>query len=359
MTTQTALKKAKILVVDDEPVNLEVLQEILEDAGFTQVVSTTDPIKAVRMFKERDFDLVLLDLLMPGLSGFDVMERFKAVGKEDETPILVLTALRDRETRLRALTRGASDFLVKPFDHQEAVSRIHNLLEMRLARKELREHNIILDRKVRERTRELEETRLEIVRRLGIAAEYRDKEAGLHIIRISLFSRALGKAVGMNDGEAELLMNASPMHDVGKIGIPDSILLKPRKLEPKEWEIIKTHSTIGAKILGGHDSKLLQSARIIAHTHHEKWDGTGYPAGIAGEEIPLIGRIVAVADVFDALTSQRPYKEPWPVEKAVAFLEKNNGKLFDPRILTAFKEILPEILGIKSRYKEPKIQKGD
>jgi putative two-component system response regulator len=348
----------EILIVDDEPVNVEVLEDILEAAGYGHVISTTDPFEAVRLYGERSFDIVLLDLLMPGMDGFEVLEKFKATKYDPPVPVLVLTALRDRETRLKALRRGARDFITKPFDHQEVLARIHNLLEVRLAQKQLKSHNIILDQKVRERTQEIHETRLEIIRRLGIAAEYRDNETGLHIIRMSLYSQLLGKAAGMSDSEAEMLLQTSPMHDIGKIGIPDSILLKPGKLNREEWEIMQTHTTIGAKILADHPSELFQAARTIALTHHEKWNGMGYPYGISGEDIPFVGRIVAVADVFDALTSRRPYKEPWSVEKAVAQLEQDSGKHFDPKLVDSFNEVLPDILKIKDLYDEPQHQEG-
>jgi putative two-component system response regulator len=212
---------------------------------------------------------------------------------------------------------------------------------------------MILEQKVRERTRELEETRMEIIRRLGRAAEYRDNETGLHIIRMSKFSQILGQATGMSDQDSGMLLNASPMHDIGKIGIPDSILLKPGKLDADEWEIMKTHSSIGAKILSGHPSELMQMAREIALTHHEKWDGSGYPGGLSGEEIPLSGRIVALADVFDALTSERPYKKAWAVDDAVSFIKENSGKHFDPTLVELFIDRLDEIIEVRDKYAEP------
>lgn len=356
--TQAEFEELEILLVDDQPVNIEVLEDILGEAGYTHVTSTTDPSRAVRLYRERSFDIVLLDLLMPEMNGFEVLEKFKDIGYDPPVPVLVLTAVRDRETRLKALKCGARDFITKPFDHQEVLARINNLLEVRLVQKQLKRHNEILDQEVRERTQEINETRLEIIRRLGVAAEYRDNETGLHIIRMSLYSQLLGKVAGMNDAEAEMLLQTAPMHDIGKIGIPDSILLKPGKLNQEEWEIMQTHTTIGAKILADHPSELFQSARIIALTHHEKWNGMGYPYGIAGQDIPFIGRIVAVADVFDALTSRRPYKEPWPVEKAVAQLEQDSGKNFDPKLVDSFNEVLPNILKIKDLYNEPHYQEG-
>lgn len=218
---------------------------------------------------------------------------------------------------------------------------------------QIRDQNVILERKVQERTAELNDTRLEIIRRLGIAAEYKDNETGLHIIRMSKMCQVLGKATGMTDKEAELLLNASPMHDIGKIGIPDRILLKPGKLDAEEWEIMQTHASIGADMLSGHPSDILGMAKEIALTHHEKWNGSGYPNGIKGDDIPLTGRICAVSDVFDALTSVRPYKKAWSVEDSVAEIERGKGAHFDPRLVDLFMENLDEFVSIKERHKEP------
>lgn len=349
---EESIYEQKILVVDDEQVNVEILEMSLKKAGFMEVYSTNNPFQAVRLYRENEFDLVLLDISMPEMDGFEVMEQFKSIKGNNDIPILVLTALTDEKTRLRALTAGARDFLTKPFNRNEALARIHNLLEMRFAQKRLSNYNAILEDTVRKRTLELHDTRLEIIRRLGTAAEYRDNETGLHIMRMSLTCHLLGKAIGMNDVEADLLLNASPMHDIGKIGIPDKILQKSGSLEKEEWGIMKTHTTIGAEIIAGHPSELLQSARVIALTHHEKWNGTGYPQRLAGEEIPLAGRISALADVFDALTSKRPYKEPWSFEASTAMIKENSGKQFDPKLVEAFIRILPEIQKIKTKYKE-------
>ncbi len=255
--------------------------------------------------------------------------------------------------RVRSLQSGAKDFLTKPFDRIETLTRIHNMLEVRLLHNQVRDQNVILERKVQERTAELNDTRLEIIRRLGIAAEYRDNETGLHIIRMSKICQVLGKAVGMTESEAELLLNASPMHDIGKIGIPDRILLKPGKLDADEWEIMKTHAAIGADMLSGHSSELLNMAKEIALTHHEKWDGSGYPRGLKGEDNPLAGRICAVSDVFDALTSVRPYKKAWSVEDSVAEIQRGKGANFDPDMVDVFMDTLDEIVSIKEQYKGP------
>ena len=346
------LKSARILIVDDQPVNVKLLEKILDTAGYSNVVATTDSREAATLFSQAPTDLVLLDLNMPHKDGFEVLAEIKALEK-DYPPVIVLTALKDVDSRVRALESGARDFISKPFDRVELLSRMHNMLEVRLLHKAVQNQNVILDGMVRERTKELEETRMEIIRRLGRAAEYRDNETGLHIIRMSKFSQILGLAAGMSEAEAEMLLNASPMHDIGKIGIPDSILLKPGKLDADEWEKMKTHSTIGAQILSGHSSELMQMARTIALTHHEKWDGSGYPKGISGEDIPLVGRIVALADVFDALTSERPYKKAWPVEEAVAFIKENSGKHFDPTLAELFIANMDKIIPVRDKYAEP------
>lgn len=352
MDTEQILK-AKILLVDDQPPNVMLLEKMLRAAGYADVTATTDPREVVVLYREHQFDIVLLDLNMPYLDGFAVMEQLKELERDDYAAVLVLTAQPDAATRLRALESGAKDCLTKPFDRLEVLTRIRNMLEVRLLHNQARDQNKILEHKVRQRTQELMETRLEIIRRLGRAAEYRDNETGLHIIRMSKFSETLGRAAGMDAEWCEMLLNASPMHDIGKIGIPDHILLKPGKFEPEEWEVMKTHAAIGAEILSGHHSDLMEMARVIAMTHHEKWDGTGYPNGLKGEDIPLVGRIVALADVFDALTSERPYKKAWSVEDALGYLLENRGMHFDPDLVNIFEKVLPEILAVREQYAEP------
>lgn len=349
---QSDIKQASILIVDDQPVNVKLLEKVLAAEGYTQVFSTTDSRNAIELYQKHQSDLVLLDLNMPHIDGFGVMDGLQALA-EDYPPILVLTALKDRESRVRALEGGARDFVSKPFDRVELLSRIRNMLEVRLLNKAMKNQNQRLEEKVRERTMELDNTRLEIIRRLGRAAEYRDNETGLHIIRMSKYSELLALALGMSEEEGRMMLNASPMHDIGKIGIPDNILLKPDKLTPDEWAIMKTHTTIGADILKGHHSDLMQMAGEIAITHHEKWDGSGYPKGLKGKEIPQVGRIVAVADVFDALTTARPYKKAWPVEEAVQYINDNKGTHFDPQLVELFQDKLNDLLDIRSMYPEP------
>jgi len=345
----------KLFIVDDEPINVKLLERTLAKAGYQDIESTMDPREVCDRFAAKDHDLILLDLNMPHMDGFAVLkalnERFDHL-----PPVLVLTAQSAQEYRTEALELGAQDYVTKPFERNELLHRVRNLLESRLYRRGLEQLNESLEEKVEERTKQLQHTRLQVVRRLGRAAEYRDNETGLHIVRMSKISYLLGQAMGMDSYQCDLLLNASPMHDIGKIGIPDNILLKPGKFEPGEWEIMKQHAQMGADILEGEESDLLSMAREIALTHHEKWDGSGYPNGLKGEEIPLVGRICAIADVFDALTSVRPYKKAWSVDDALALIESNRGSHFDPQLVDAFMANLDGILAIRDNHQEPSIE---
>ena len=355
------LKTACILAVDDELPNVKLLERMLAAKGFEYVLSTQDPRAVLGMVKANDIDLILLDINMPHMDGYQVMEQLGAeIAGEELPPILVLTAQHSQDFRQRALDAGARDYVTKPFNADELFSRVKNLLEVHQANKYITKENAILDERVRQRTAELEaahqqlhESRLQVVRRLGRAAEFRDNETGLHIIRMSKMAALIAKAAGMSDEDCDLLLNAAPMHDIGKIGIPDHILLKPGNFEPDEWEIMKTHAQIGADILSGDDMPLLNMASDIALTHHEHWDGKGYPNGLKGEEIPLVGRITALADVFDALTSVRPYKKAWSVEDSVALVKSESGKQFEPVLVEHFLSILDSIVTIKQQYAEP------
>jgi len=349
----TDLKKASILIVDDELVNTLLLTKILESRGYTNIVSTQDPKQALPLYQKHSSDLVLLDLNMPELDGYEVMEQFKNLSEKSLPPILILTAQHMQSFRQRALDSGAIDYVTKPFNAEELLSRVHNLLEVQMAHKYMRHQNEILEHKVQERTQVIHDTRLQVVRCLGRAAEYRDEETGLHIIRMSKMAKVIAKAAGLDNEQCDLLLNASPMHDIGKIGIPDHILLKPGKFEPDEWEIMQTHAQIGADILSEDDSELMRMAHDIAISHHEKWNGKGYPNGLKGDDIPLVGRITALADVFDALTSKRPYKKAWPLEKAVDLIKEESGQHFDPELVALFLQELPKIVGIKEKYAEP------
>ncbi|MDH5393430.1 MAG: response regulator [Gammaproteobacteria bacterium] len=354
MISENDIKDSRILIIDDEQANVTLIEKILELDGYQNFVSTSDSTQAVELFQQLQPHLVLLDLNMPVFDGFDVMQQLSAIESDNTFPsILVLTAQTDRETRIRALTGGAKDYVHKPFDRVELLSRIRNQLEVKRLYEMVQNQNNHLEEKVASRTRELQETRLEVIHRLGLAAEYRDNETGLHIIRMSKVSSELARAVGMDAKQCELILNSSPMHDIGKLGIPDSVLLKPGKLNSEEWDVMKTHTLIGAQILSGGDTELLEQARLIAMTHHEKWDGSGYPNGLSGEDIPLVGRIVALADVFDALTSERPYKKAWPVQQAVDYIKDMSGSQFDPALVDIFISILPKVQEISARYREP------
>jgi cyclic di-GMP phosphodiesterase len=354
LVDHAALLGARLLIVDDQPPNVLLLRKMLQGEGYTDVVGTTDPRQVLGLYLERPFDIILLDIRMPHLDGFGVMEQLRGVqAADDYVAILVLTAQSDDETRLRALAAGATDFVTKPFNRLEVLNRIRNILQVRMLHNRMRLENDILEQRVRERTAEINETRLEIIRRLGRAAEYRDNETGLHIIRMSTYSQMLALQAGLGEEHAELILNASPMHDIGKLGIPDRVLLKPGRLNDEEWGIMKTHAHIGAEILSGHHSELMQAASRIALCHHEKWDGSGYPQGLAGEDIPVEARIVAVADVFDALTSARPYKRAWSVEDALAELCRGAGSHFSPVLVEHFMTLVPQVRQVMERYAEP------
>jgi putative two-component system response regulator len=344
---------ARILIVDDEPVNLKLLDKMLSAQGYTNLALVQDPRLVLEVYHQQRTDLILLDINMPHLDGYGVMEQLKTLDDPLLPPVVVLTAQHGQDFLLRALNAGARDFITKPFDRNELLARVRNMLDAQLAHRLVFEQKDVLDGMVRIRTDELRRTRLQVVQRLGRAAEYRDNETGNHILRMSHISALLAKAIGWNEADCELMLHASPMHDIGKIGIPDHILLKPGKFEPDEWEIMKTHAVIGAHILDGDDSDLMRWASEIALSHHEKWDGSGYPNGLSGEAIPLTGRIAALADVFDALTSARPYKKAWPVEAAVGLIKENCGAHFDPNLVDAFLEQLPEILKIQQQYSDP------
>lgn len=302
-------KKACLLVVDDESANLKLIDKLLAAKGYSNVICTQDSTKVLSLYKEHNIDLILLDLDMPKLDGYGVMDQIRQVKDVEMPPILVLTAQHAQSFRQQALDNGARDYVTKPFNIDELLSRVRNLLEVQLAHKYMRNQNNILEQKVQQRTQAIHETRLQVVRHLGRAAEYRDNETGLHIIRMSKMAEVLARSAGMTDYDCDLLLNASPMHDIGKIGIPDEILLKPGKLDLAEWTVMQTHAQIGADILAGDNSDLMLMAHEIALTHHEKWNGEGYPNGLKQDDIPLVGRITSIADVFDALTSERPYKK--------------------------------------------------
>lgn len=329
--TSTQDRRPQLLVVDDEPANLQVLRHILQEDY--RLLFAKDGAKALELAAREKPELILLDVMMPGMTGYQVCAQLKATPATSAIPVIFVTALADVEDEAQGFAVGAVDYITKPVSPAIVKARVRTHLSL-------------------VRVEELRETRLQIVQRLGLAAEYKDNETGLHVIRMSHYSRVLALAAGFSEAQAEELLNAAPMHDVGKIGIPDAVLRKPGKLDGEEWEVMKQHAQIGADIIGEHPSGLLRMAREIALNHHEKWDGSGYPRGIGGAEIPVEARIIAIADVFDALTSERPYKKAWPVEEAVQLLREQSGRHFDPELVELFLGQLPAILEIKERWAE-------
>jgi len=348
--------EAPILIVDDLEVNVMLLTHILEQRGYRNLHSTTDPTRVAGLHKERHFDLILLDLMMPTLDGIGVMEALISDLDDDYLPVMMITAQTDSEARQRALEAGARDFITKPFQVTEVLQRISNQLEVRMLYHDREQEAVRLELRVRERTRELEDTQIEILRRLAIAGEYRDNETGNHVLRVGHGCHLLALAAGLPPELAMTIFHASPMHDVGKIGIPDHILLKPGRLEGEELVTMRRHAEIGGRMLDNHPAPVMRMASLIAFCHHEKWDGSGYPAGSVGEAIPIEARIVAICDVFDALTSVRPYKRAWPVDEAVAYVRNEAGRHFDPRLVECFLGILPQILAIRAEHSDREIE---
>ena len=324
-------QRPRLLLVDDEPTNLQVLRHVLQ-ADY-RLLFATDGARALQVAREQRPDLVLLDIMMPNMDGYAVCCALKADAATASIPVIFITALNDSQDETAGFDVGGVDYLTKPVSPPVVRARVRTHLSL-----------VRMD--------ELRETRLQIVQRLGRAAEYKDNETGLHVIRMSHFSKLLALAAGCSPAWAEDLLNAAPMHDVGKIGIPDAVLRKPGPLDADEWATMRRHPEIGAEIIGEHPSGVLQLAREIALAHHEKWDGSGYPRGLAGEAIPLSARIVAIADVFDALTTRRPYKEPWPVQDALDHIAAQAGKHFDPALVALFAPLLPQLLEIRARWAE-------
>lgn len=331
------LEGRRILLVDDEPRNVLLLESALQAAGFRDVHSTMDSRRVIPLCRELRPDLLILDLHMPEIDGFELIRRFGRRGEQERyLPILVLTADATEAAKRHALSTGANDFLTKPFSITEAVLRIRNLLETRALYAELERRNGELADRVAERTRELEETRLEVLERLCQAVEFRDDVTGRHTRRVGVQSAALATAIGLPTAEVDLVRRAAPLHDIGKLAIPDAILLKPGRLTDEEFAVMRRHPTLGARILGDGRSELMIAAQTIARSHHERWDGSGYPCGLRGGEIPLSARIVAIADAFDAITTPRHYREAWPVDAALQEIRTGAGRHFDPELAQAF-----------------------
>jgi len=340
---KTAATTAVVLIVDDIPQNISLLNAALMDEYTIKVASSGQ--QAIDICLSMPIDIVLLDVMMPGMDGFETCRQLKGDPLTCEIPVIFVTARGEIKDESRGFACGAVDYITKPIRMPIVRARVKTHLA-------LYDQSRALERLVRERTAELHESRLAILHRLGSAGEYRDNETGLHVTRVCNYSRIIALACGVPDGEAELLYNAAALHDTGKIGIPDSILFKPGKLDNDEWKIMRTHSEIGYKIIGSHQNSLLKAAATVAMTHHERWDGFGYPQRLKGSTIPLFGRIVAVADVFDALTTERPYKKAWPVAEAVEEIVRCRGAHFDPQLVDAFLQKVPEVTAICHEFSD-------
>jgi len=354
---EEALKQRRILIVDDTTSNITILDHVLAD--YKRLVATNGA-KALEMaLAEPSPDLILLDVMMPGMDGFEVFRRLQADPRTREIPVIFVTALAGTVDETGGLEMGAVDYITKPIRPTVVRARVRTHLCLKQAQEALREKNLDLEHKVAERSTQLrqafvklKEASLETIYRLSRSAEYRDDDTGAHVQRMSLYSAAVARALGIGEEDAERLLYAAPMHDIGKIGIPDRILLKPGKLDDEEWEIMRSHSKIGADILSGSYSDVIKLGEEVALTHHERWDGSGYPQRLQGEAIPMVGRIVAIADVFDALTSERPYKRAFSIEKSHGIIREERGRHFDPDVVDAFFSIEDEILEIKDRYQD-------
>ncbi len=348
--------KKKILVVDDEEKNRELLEAMLIPLDYL-VETASDGEEALEKVAQYQPDLILLDVMMPRMNGFEAAKRLKADDTLRIIPIVMVTALKDVENKVKAIAIGVDDFLSKPVDSSELKARVRSLLKVKEYNDYMINYQQKLEQDVQKRTLELQmafakikKTSLDTIYRLSRAAEYKDDDTGAHLKRMSNYAASVAKDLGLQEKTVESILYAAPMHDVGKIGIPDRILAKPGKLTSVEWEIMKLHVDIGVRILEGAEEGFLKLAEVIAQNHHEKWDGTGYPQGLKGKDIPLAGRIVAIADVFDALTSKRPYKEPFSVEKSIDIIKQGRGNHFDPEVTDSFLSIIDEILVIKDQF---------
>lgn len=361
-----ALTNARIMVVDDEPLMIEVVRAHLQSAGYRNLLSTDSAASVLwNVISDRP-DVLLLDLHMPHLSGLNILREIRRDPRLAHTPVIVLTASTDPDERLQALHLGATDFLQKPVQGAELRARLRNILMAKAYQDQLRDQSESLEQAVRQRTAEVEASRREVIHCLARAAEFRDDDTGRHVLRVGRYARIVGAELGLEDATLEMLEQAAQLHDIGKIGIADEILLKPGKLTPEEFDRMQRHCNLGqgivqpmnkaetlashrhpelgARILEAGRSHVLRLAQRIALTHHERWDGTGYPLGLAGEDIPLEGRITAVADVFDALSTKRPYKPAFPIDKCLAIMEEGRGTQFDPRVLDAFMHCREQIV---------------
>lgn len=346
------VRRAKVLVVDDLQFSVDVISAMLKGNGLSQITGTVDPLQGLALCHDDPPDLVLLDYNMPVMDGPTFIERMRAMLGNEAPPVLMITADNSEACRRRALETGAIDYVLKPFTAWELNVRARNLLQLHMLHRAQRDHARVLERLVEERTAELERARTEIIHRLCSAGEFRDEDTGKHIVRIGQLAGTLAELSGQSPDFCSTITHAAPLHDIGKIGVPDRVLLKPGKLDADEWVVMRNHCTMGAQILAGSGLPLLDMASEIALTHHEKWDGSGYPHGLAGEGIPLSGRIVAVCDVFDALLSSRPYKHPWPVPDVLEFLHGAAGQHLDPDLTKLFLANIDQMLEIRHNLRD-------
>lgn len=342
----------QVLIVDDAEINLILFEALIRRMGNCEPTKFADAPKGLAWAQTHDIDLVIVDYMMPELHGIDFIQQLRATPGKEEIPVLMITANDQKQIRYRALDAGATDFLTKPVDKVEFMARANNMLQLGASRKALANRAEWLADEVRKATFEIVQRERETVVRLSRAAEYRDPETGAHILRMAHYSELIAKGMGLTPAEQELLLEAAPMHDIGKVGIADHILLKPGRLTPDEFEIMKQHAIFGYEILKGSSSRVLQAGAEIARAHHEKFDGSGYPNGLAGEAIPIFSRIVAVADVFDALTSERPYKKAWPLERAAEHIKASVGTHFDPQCVAVFFANWDKVLEIRQRFED-------
>jgi len=344
-----------VLMVDDNMTNLVLVRQLVRRVEECETLAFTDPASALETLRETDVDLILVDYVMPEIDGVEFVRRTRRMSRHATVPVVMVTTTDEREVVLQALEAGATDFLTKPLDPLEFKVRVRNLLALRKAQKQLAARAALLDREVSIKTSELVEREQEIIWRLTKATERRDTDTGDHIARMSRICGILAEGMGLSVEDRRLVEIAAQMHDVGKVGIPDEILFKPGALSPEERKVMETHADLGWAILEGSKSRLLQMAADIAVSHHERWDGTGYPKGLAGEAIPVVGRITALADVFDALMSVRPYKPAWPIEKAIAFVADGSGSHFDPACVEAFFAHFDEIAAIAGTGRDDEV----
>ena len=342
----------QILIVDDTPINLTLFAELVKKMEGCQTRTFLDARDGLAWAQHNDFDLAIVDYMMPDLDGIKFIELLRQTPGKESLPILMITANDQKHVRYLALNAGATDFLTKPVDQTEFLARATNMLVLSDARKKLADRAAWLAEEVRKATLEIVQRERETVYRLSKAAEYRDPETGAHILRMAHYSELIARELGLPVAEQELLLEAAPLHDIGKVGIADDILLKPGKLDPREFAVMQSHTTIGFEILKDSSSKVLDLGAQIALHHHEKFDGTGYPMGLRGEDIPMSSRIVAVADVFDALTSERPYKTAWALDQAALHIKAHAGSHFDPACVSAFFAQWNGVLEVRQRWTE-------